>query len=87
MKRLAQLVIFSFAILAASPLVASASNWTHQHYPGCGHRSAAPTPAPAPTPQPTSQVPELDPNAAGAALALLVGGALLIRERRRGFAC
>jgi hypothetical protein len=35
-----------------------------------------------PTPKP-SRVPELDPSAAGAALLLLVGGSLVLIERRR----
>ncbi|HEY2736170.1 MAG TPA: hypothetical protein VGI70_19365 [Polyangiales bacterium] len=35
---------------------------------------------------PTAYVPELDPNAAGAAIALLVGGALVMVERRKRIA-
>ena len=35
---------------------------------------------------PTAYIPELDPNAAGAALALLVGGAFVLVERRKRLA-
>jgi hypothetical protein len=64
MKRFAQLAILSFAVLAASPLIASAQfRWSRQ--------------------QPATQAPELDPNSAAAALALLIGSGLLIHGRRR----
>jgi hypothetical protein len=35
---------------------------------------------------PTAYIPELDPNAAGAAVALLLGGALVLVERRKRLA-
>jgi hypothetical protein len=35
---------------------------------------------------PTAYIPELDPNAAGAAITLLIGGALVLIERRKRLA-
>jgi hypothetical protein len=35
---------------------------------------------------PTAYIPELDPNAAGAALALLIGGAFVLVDRRKRLA-
>jgi hypothetical protein len=79
-NRFAQVVIVAVALVAASPLAASARNIFHTHYAGCGHDAPPPPP-----PSETSQVPELDPNAAAAAFTLLIGGALLINDRRRRF--
>lgn len=45
---------------------------------------ARPTPRPSNPPRPTpTSAPEFDPSASGAALALLLGGAWLLSERRR----
>ena len=45
--------------------------------------SSTPQPVPSYTPSKSSEVPELDPSAAGGALMLLIGGSLVLLDRKR----
>lgn len=93
MRSTVQMMLFSLSLLTAMPMVASAHSLKsglggHASYQGKGHFSgfwggAPSTPSTGGSSSGGSSVPELDPNAASAAFAMLAGGAAVIAGRRR----
>ena len=90
MRSIIQSMLLSFCMLAAVPMVASAHSFksglgAHGSYHGKSHFAGfwghkADTSA---STGGASSVPELDPSAASAAFALLLGGTAVLAGRRR----